>query len=185
LKGTTLLSVGNLVANKGHDISLKALSAIPDATLVIIGDGIEKNSLIRLARDLGHVDRVRILPAMPQTELAEWYAAADVLVLATEREGIPNVIFEALACGTPVVATEVGGIGEVVTSTEAGILMRERSPEALADAVRRIVADPPSRSATSAYAKRFDWKNTTSGQQRIFDRILSTRRERSSLSGLA
>jgi glycosyltransferase involved in cell wall biosynthesis len=78
------------------------------------------------------------------------YGAADVLVLASNREGWANVLLEAMACGTPVVATNIWGTPEVVATPEAGRLVDEATPQALSTAIRELLADPPSRDATRA-----------------------------------
>lgn len=168
-----VLSVGWLIPRKGHDLVIHAVAALPDVTLVIVGEGPEAAALKRLAEQLGSSDRVRFLGSMPQGRLAAVYNAADVLVLASSREGLPNVLLEALACGTPVVATAVWGASEVVAAPVAGRLVEERSPEALGGAIRALLADPPARAAVRAYAQRFDWGPTTAGQIRLFRSILS------------
>jgi glycosyltransferase involved in cell wall biosynthesis len=112
---------------------------------------------------------------MPQAELPRIYSAADALVLASDREGWPNVLLEAMACGTPVVATRVGGVPEVVTSAAAGILVDDPSPDAIAAAARRLLSEPPDRNETRAYAEAFSWDDTTQGQLSLFERILAGR----------
>jgi glycosyltransferase involved in cell wall biosynthesis len=77
-----------------------------------------------------------------------------------------------MACGTPVVASNVWGTPEVVAAPAAGRLMAARTPEALAKAAREVLADPPSRNATRAYAEGFSWDATTRGQKMLFSRIL-------------
>jgi teichuronic acid biosynthesis glycosyltransferase TuaC len=171
--GTVILSVGWLVPQKGFDLVIRAAAALPGTRLIIVGEGPEQAVLQRLARKL-HVDgRVRFLGTMPQQRLATVYNAADVLVLASAREGLPNVLLEALACGTPVVATAVGGVPEIVRVRAAGRLVQERTPEAIAGAVRDLLADPPARPAVRAYAERFGWGPTTAGQLRLFRSILA------------
>ena len=170
--GTVVLSVGQLIPRKGHDLAMRAVARLPEATLVIVGEGPKADGLRRLARRLGSAERIRFLGAIPQERLATIYNAADVLVLASTREGYPNVLLEALACGTPVVATAVGGVPEVVRDSVAGRLVEERSPEALAGAIRDLLADPPARAATRAYAERFGWGPTTAGQLRLFKSVL-------------
>jgi teichuronic acid biosynthesis glycosyltransferase TuaC len=171
--GPVLLSVGWLAPQKGFDLVIRAAAALPDTLLIIVGEAAEKAVLQRLARKL-HVDgRVRFLGTMPQQRLATVYNAADVLVLASAREGLPNVVLEALACGTPVVATAVGGVPEIVRVRAAGRLVQERTPEVIAGAVRDLLADPPARAEVRAYAERFAWGPTTAGQLRLFRSILS------------
>ena len=106
--------------------------------------------------------------------MAEYYCAADALVLASDREGWANVLLESMACGTPVVATNIWGTPEVVAAPEAGLLVQERSPAAIAAALRRLLSAPPAREATRAYAERFDWNATTAGQLRLFNEILGS-----------
>jgi glycosyltransferase involved in cell wall biosynthesis len=133
----TLVSIGNLVPLKGHDLVIRATHAMPDTTLLLVGEGSEYNSLLELTRNLQMQERVRFLGRMPYHELPAIYSAADALVLASSREGWPNVLLEAMACGTPVVATNVSGTGEIVTCPAAGVLMKERSAEGVVEGVNR------------------------------------------------
>jgi glycosyltransferase involved in cell wall biosynthesis len=170
---TTLLSVGNLVPLKGHDLAIQALRLLPEMDLVIIGNGPERAALGALARGPGVGDRVTFAGTLGQEDLRHYYGAADALVLASSREGWANVLLESMACGTPVIASNVGGTPEVVTAPEAGLMMEERTPEALAQAVQRLFARYPDRGATRRYAERFSWAATTEGQLELFGRILS------------
>jgi glycosyltransferase involved in cell wall biosynthesis len=172
LSGPTLLSVGNLVPLKGHDIVIDALGALQSASLLIAGAGPEREALARHAAKRGVEGRVRFLDQLPPEKLAEFYAAADVLVLASSREGWANVLLEAMACGTPVVASSVGGTPEVVTEPAAGLLVKERAAPAFAAAIARLLEHPPARGATRAYAERFSWDRTTAGQIELFRAIL-------------
>jgi glycosyltransferase involved in cell wall biosynthesis len=170
---TTLLSVGNLLPLKGHDLAVRALALLPDADLIIVGDGPERGRLGALVAELKLGDRVSFAGALAQEDLREYYGSADALVLASSREGWPNVLLESMACGTPVIASRVGGTPEVVAAPEAGELMAERTAEALARAVRGLLARNPDRGATRRYAEEFDWSATTAGQLDLFGRILS------------
>lgn len=161
--GPVIAVVGNLVPEKGVDLVLDAVAALPDATVVIVGDGPERARLEAQAHALGIAERVRFLAVRPQRELAKVYSAADVLVLASSREGWPNVLLEAMACGTPVVATAVGGVQEIVTSRVAGRVVAERSGAALADALREVLARPPVQSTVAQFASQFGWQETAVG----------------------
>ena len=172
LTGPTLVSVGALIERKAHDLTIRALSLLPDWRLLVAGEGPERGRLAALARNLGVADRVRLVGPVAHDKLAEIYGAADISVLASSREGWANVLLEAMACGTPVVASDVWGTPEVVAAPAAGRLMRERTPEALAEAVAALAADPPDRALTRAYAERFDWQATTLGQIALFTEIL-------------
>ena len=104
---------------------------------------------------MGVVHGVR---ALPQPALARWYAAADMLLLASEREGWPNVLLECMACGTPVVATNVGGIPEIVKVPQTGCVVQERSAASLAAAVAALWQAPLERRAVRAHAEGFGWQ---------------------------
>lgn len=178
LKRPTLLSVGHLVERKGHHLAIEALKALPDYDLVIIGErGTEAggmvNELHALADDPAVAGRVRFLDNQPQEQLRDWYGAADALVLATNLEGMPNVMLESLGCGTPVVATSVGGIPEIMTVPEAGVLMDERSANGVAAAVNALFAHYPDRKDTRRYAETLSWDETTRGQLALFNRALN------------
>jgi len=175
LTGTVLLMVGNLLALKGHDIVLGALREFSGACLLIIGEGREERNLKGLARALGIQDRVRFLGAMPQEDLAAYYRAADALVLASSREGWPNVLLESMACGTPVVSTRVGGTPEIVAAPEAGMLANERSEHGIVEALGRLFQNYPDRKLTRRYAERFGWDETIRGQLQLFDGVLGIR----------
>lgn len=159
--GTVLLSVGHLTARKGHHLAVAALPRLPEATLVIAGDGWMEGRLRRLAESLGVGDRVRFLGHVDQERLRDVYGAADALVLASSREGIANVLLESMACGTPVVATAVWGTPEVIDVPAAGVLMRDRSAESVVEGVRRLLARYPDRAATRGHACRFRWEQTS------------------------
>ena len=158
-----LLSVGNLIDLKGHDLVIRALEHLPECELMIAGDGELRRSLESLAASLGVAGRVRFLGTVPQSDLVDIYNASDMLVLASSNEGMPNVVLESMACGTPVVATNVGGIPEVVCSSEAGVVIRKRDVEIIVTGVRRLLRDYLGADETRAYAANFSWESTVSG----------------------
>lgn len=175
-QGFTLLSVGNLNEHKGHHLAIEALTTLPDASLVIAGSGPDHAKLESLAARLGLSHRVRLAGPVPQEQLRTYYNAADLMILASSREGWANVLLESMACGTPVVATSVCGTPEVVSAPAAGRLMHERSASALVDAVRQLRENRPERAATRRYAEGFSWDATTQGQLDLFSNILAGRR---------
>jgi teichuronic acid biosynthesis glycosyltransferase TuaC len=170
---TTLGSVGLLIERKGHHHIIEALKYLPDMDLLIIGDGPEKASFQQLAQIEGVTSRIRFLGLLDQAELVRAYNAMDALVLASSREGWANVLLEAMACGTPVVASSVWGTPEVVASPEAGILMKSVDAQGVVEGVRRLFADYPDHASTRCYAEGFSWKATTQGQLDLFSEILS------------
>jgi glycosyltransferase involved in cell wall biosynthesis len=172
--GLVLLSVGHLITRKAHDLVIQALAELPpDTRLLIAGEGPERDALTALAERLGVAPRVTFLGQRPQSDLPDLYAAADILVLASSREGWANVLLEAMACGTPVAASNVWGTPEVVAEPAAGVLVEPRTGAAFAAGIRRLAAALPDRAATRAYAEKFSWDATTEGQLALFGEILS------------
>ena len=169
----TLLSVGHLVERKGHHLVINAMRDLPDFRLVVIGSGEEAENLHELTRAANVHDRVDFIPSIKQTELSTYYGAADALVLASSREGWANVLLEAMACGTPVVATNIWGTPEVVKNRDAGVLVAERTAAALAAGVKALFADYPDHAATRRYAEGFNWRETSEGQMALFRSLLS------------
>lgn len=172
-KGKTLLSVGHLIERKGHDLVIRALIDLPDCHLLIAGDGPEKARLQALASAIGVAERVNFLGSVRPEDMAQLYSAGDILILASSREGWANVLLEAMACGTPVVASNVWGTPEVVCQPEAGLLMRERTPWGVAQGVQALFRSLPERQATRIYAEAFSWDATTAGQLALFRDILA------------
>lgn len=168
-----MLSVGLLIERKGHHIAIEALSQLKDHLLVIAGSGPELTSLQRLAKNLGVEDRVRFAGQIPNEQLKQWYSAANILVLCSSREGWANVLLESMACGTPVVATNIWGTPEVVACPSAGVLMKRRDAPSVVDAVKVLYSSYPERDQTRAHAERFSWESTTNGQLEIFRRVSS------------
>lgn len=169
----TLASVGLLIDRKGHHHIIRALKQLPETDLLIAGDGPDRRALERLAQEEGVSDRVRFLGSVDQNRLREIYNAVDALVLASSREGWANVLLEAMACGTPVVASAVWGTPEVVARPEAGVLMPSLDPQGVAAGVTSLFAAYPDHAATRRYAEGFNWDATTQGQLTLFRAILA------------
>ena len=172
LHGPTILSVGHLIPRKGHDLVIRALTDLVDVSLLVVGEGSERLSLESLAKELGVDDRVRFAGSIEHERMHEIYGAADALVLASDREGWANVLLESMACGTPVVASNVWGTPEIVRSPAAGLLLPNRNPQTISDSIKTLLQDPPARAETRAYAEGFDWSQTTQGQLDLFREIL-------------
>lgn len=177
LEGFILASVGHLIERKGHHIVIEALQQIPDAHLVIAGDGPERTSLEQLAQACNVTDRVSFLGALPHDRLVDIYNAADALVLASSREGWANVLLEAMACGTPAVATDIWGTPEVVQNRSAGRLVPERTAQSVAATIKDLRADLPDRQQTRLYAEGFSWDETTQGLLHLFNSVCQKRQD--------
>jgi glycosyltransferase involved in cell wall biosynthesis len=138
--GTRLvLAVGRLVELKNHALAIAALPQVPDATLAIAGDGPLRPDLERLAAEAGVSERVRFLGV--RTDARALMGAADVVVMPSQPEGLPLAALETLASGTPLVATSVRGLRDLVVDGENALLVPE-DPDALAAALRRVLDDP-------------------------------------------
>lgn len=143
-------AVGRLSAEKGFDLLIRAIAQLVksgrDVGLAIAGDGAEQKNLERLVVELGLADRVRLLGF--QGDLIPFYEAMDVYALSSRREGLPNVLLEAMALEVPVVATKVAGVPTLIDSEHNGVLVEAGNVEALAGAIDRLAGD-------AALRKRF------------------------------
>lgn len=171
LRGTVWLTVGNLVELKGVHLAIAALAEVEAATLLVVGTGRERGRLQQLADRLGVATRVRFAGAVAHDALPAYYNAADVLLHPSSREGMPNVVLEALACGTPVVAAPFAGIDELISAPEAGEIAAERSTAAIAAAWRRLHGRLPERPATRRFAERFGWEAVVAAQCDLYSRV--------------
>jgi glycosyltransferase involved in cell wall biosynthesis len=176
----TLGSVGWLIERKGHHHAIRALSALPDTDLLIVGEGPERTGLEQLAAKRGVSGRVRFLGRIDQKRLPEIYNAIDALVLASSREGWANVLLEAMACGTPVVASAVWGTPEVVAAPEAGVLIKTLDAQGVIEGITHLFSTKFDRAATRRYAEGFSWEPTTRGQLALFRQILARRQPNNS-----
>jgi glycosyltransferase involved in cell wall biosynthesis len=150
-----LLFVGRLVERKGVAVLLRAVALLSrkrDLRLTIVGDGPLRRVLELEADALGVGDRVRFLGFVPDSDMTDHFRAADALVLPAVQdskgdvEGLGVVLIEAIAHGKPVIASDSGGIPDIVIDGESGLLVPPGSPEALAAAIERLLADPGLRS---------------------------------------
>jgi len=141
LEGPLLAFAGRLNAQKALDVALEALAAVEGPSLAFAGDGPERERLERRADDLGLNGRVRFLGARTRPQVLELFAAADASLLSSSWENFPHTVVEALAVGTPVLATAVGGVAEVVRDGENGLLVPANDSDALAGAIRRFLEE--------------------------------------------
>ncbi len=137
-----LVFAGRLTDQKELEVALAAVAAVDAAHLDVIGDGPERPRLEAEAQRLGLGGRVRFLGALPREDVLAHVAAAEAVVLSSAWENFPHGVVEALALGTPVIATSVGGVPEVVHDGENGLLVGPGDADAFAGAVRRFLADP-------------------------------------------
>ena len=154
-----VLVVGHLIARKDPQLALEAaaaMGAVPP-TVVFVGTGALEPVLRARAAELGLAEHVRFEGALPPERLERWYAAADCLLLCSHREGRPNVVIEALACGRPVVATRAGGTAELLAGID-GALADSRDPAELGRRVSAVLESPPDPDALRAQVAHLSWE---------------------------
>jgi teichuronic acid biosynthesis glycosyltransferase TuaC len=155
-----IVSVGALIPAKGFQFLIPSLATIlpryPKARLYIVWEGNDRNKLRSLIQELGLEEHVFLVGGKPNGELKFWYSAADLSCLVSAREGWPNVVLESLACGTPVLATRIGGIPEIITSQELGVFV-EQNRESIATGLEFALSKQWERSAIASYARRRTW----------------------------
>jgi teichuronic acid biosynthesis glycosyltransferase TuaC len=160
-----IVSVGQLIALKGHHRIIRAVRALIDGgldveLLIAGGRGRAEDYEAELRReinDLGLSTRVRLVGHLPPDSLSRLINAADVFCLASDREGWPNVLHESLACGTPVVATDVGAVPEMIPSEQYGIVVRRNDPGALVAALQTALSRDWNRSEIAAWGQSRSW----------------------------
>lgn len=167
-----LVSPGALIPRKGQRLAIEALVALPGVHLALAGAGEDEASLRALAARLGLARRVHFLGQISHEVLPLLLSAADVVVLPSASEGLANVWVEALACGTPIVITDVGGAREIVREPTAGRLVA-RDSASIADAVSEILADPPTQERVAANAAQFSWENNAAELVRFWNCVVA------------
>ena len=174
-----LLSVGNLLPVKRHGLVIEALALLrkthPQARLVIVGGGPLQAELAAQAAGLGLTDAVQLTGPVPQDVLVQWYSAADLLVLASSREGWPNVLLEAMACGTPVLASRVGGVADIVSSSAVGAAVSFDTAHGLQAALSAALAHSYDRAQIRAHALGMGWPEVSEGQLALFAALMAAR----------
>jgi glycosyltransferase involved in cell wall biosynthesis len=141
MTGPTLAFAGRFTAQKSLRITLEALASVDGVALVLAGEGDERPALERAVVELGLENRVSFLGAQTRERVLELFAAADASILSSSWENFPHTVVEALAVGTPVLATATGGVAEAVRDGENGLLVPVGDVRALGDAIRRYVGD--------------------------------------------
>lgn len=173
-----LLSVGPMLPAKGFQHLIAGLALLDGGEtphLYIAGPGDYQRALERQAERLGLASRVKFLGRVAQGQMPLWYQAADLFCFGSLREGCPNVVLEALACGTPVVSTNVGGIPDLVEEGFSGLLFEPGSPEAFAEALKAALARPWDRAAIAAAGARRSWAKVAEEYLTVFQHMVPSR----------
>lgn len=172
IKLPMLVSVGYLNERKGQYLTLQAIKDIPGVHLYLLGDGPDKKKLKQLAIDLAISDRVHFIGVVSQPQLAKFYQAADLSVLASSREGWANVLLESMSCGTPVIATNIWGTPEVVQTETAGYLV-ERDANSIRVGIEHMLGSSIDNEKTRCYAENFRWEEVSDTQYKIFRELVT------------
>jgi glycosyltransferase involved in cell wall biosynthesis len=173
-----VLSVGGLTSIKGFDSLIEAAKMLVEEyheeklSLIVVGEGKLRGQLERMVRSLNLESHVQLVGSVPHGELYLWYNAANVFCLASKREGWPNVILEALACGIPVVGAAVGGIPEIIVNEEIG-LVTGSEPAALASRIREAIHREWNSERIVRYASHLTWDITAASLCQVFDAVIN------------
>lgn len=173
---TTLLYVGRLGARKGLDLALRALAEVDDedVELLIAGTGRHEETLRELARELGIADQVQFLGYVPNENLPVLYSSSDIFLLPSEYEGFGLVLLEAMACGTPVIGVDAGGIPTAVPENDTGQLVR-RQVSGVVSAIDHIRSNKNAgaeiEEAARTYAQEYTWAESTERVAELYQRI--------------
>jgi glycosyltransferase involved in cell wall biosynthesis len=181
-----VFTAGRLVRKKGFEYLIDAMAMMPDPApaLAIAGSGDLSDELQSRARAAGVAPRIRFLGNLAQDDVGRWFAAADVAVVPSIRDsagnvdGLPNTVLEALASGTPLVATSAGGIGSVIEDGRTGLLVPERDPSALARTIGALLRDAELRARIGTQGRamietRYGWNAVALRFERAYDRALA------------
>lgn len=174
IEGPLVVTAGNLIPLKRQALLIEAMRELP-GYLLIAGDGPEHGRLSAHIARAGLEGRVRLLGHLPHADLPRLFAAADVFALASASEGLANVWVEALACGTPIVITDVGGAREVVTSASAGRIV-DSTAKAIAGGILDILGSPPGQGDVVAQVEAFSWERNRDALYAHLDGLVRRRK---------
>lgn len=174
ISGPLILCVGALIKRKGQKLLIEALPKLPDTTLMLAGFGEAESAYRKLAQQLGVSDRVIFKGSVPHDELPQLFGAADIMALVSENEGLANAWVEALACGTPVISSDVGGAPELIKSDCAGRIVDQTS-EAVVNAARELLDNPMPAEEVAQQVSQFSWEENALQAESFFRGVTGQR----------
>jgi glycosyltransferase involved in cell wall biosynthesis len=180
-----ILTAGRLVSIKGINYLIQSMPQIlerfPKAKLVICGDGPEKRNLQKLAEDLNISEHILFTGYISHDEMIQYYRSADVFILPSieiggYKEGLGVVIIEAMACGTPVIGTNIGGITDIIKDDYNGLLIAERSPDDIAKKAVKILtnkeyAEQLKQNALATVNSKYSWSRVVEAFSQIYSQL--------------
>jgi len=173
VEGPLFICAGALIPRKNQKLAIEAMTAFPDATLMLAGQGEEEGNYRALAQSLNVSGRIRFLGGVPHDELPKLIAASDISILVSKSEGLANAWVEALACGTPIIISEAGGARELVRSDVAGRIVGQDS-RAIVEAVKAILEAAPSPEKVRDTVSHLSWKNNGDQLLKIFQQVVGS-----------
>lgn len=183
-----IISVGRFVERKGFVYLIEAVSLLikkyPNILVEIVGDGPDKGTLEKLIRELGVENHIKLIGNISNNELLHLYNKSDLFVLPAiidskgDTEGLGVVYLEAMACKTPVIGTNVGGIPDIIINNQNGLLIPQKDSKALSEAIEYIIKNPKKRKlfAKKGYEtvhKKFNWSSVAREYVSLYHRVLS------------
>jgi glycosyltransferase involved in cell wall biosynthesis len=174
-----ILAVGNVVAVKAHEVLIKAAERLAvhrdDFVCYIVGEGNLRATLSQMVKDKGLAPLIKLVGPKPHREINTWISACDIFTLPSLAEGNPTVMFEALACGRPFIATNVGGIPEVVKDSQYGLLCGPSNDEGLSTILDQALTKTWREDTIMSYAQQFQWETLCQKTQKLYERCLQKR----------
>ncbi len=175
IAGPAILCVGALIPRKNQALLIEALPQLRGVTLLLAGQGESKAEYRLLSVKMGVQDRVRFMGNVPHDNLPALFASADVMALVSKSEGLANAWVEALACGTRVIASNVGGAPELIRSPDAGMIVASDIPSVVA-AIRTLLDSPVPPARVAAQVAHFSWAANAEALEAFFRRIIEQKK---------
>lgn len=184
LDDVVLIFIGNVLREKGVNELMESFCTMAGDLrglhLLVVGDGAALNTLTAKDEKDTVSNRVHLVGRRPHSEIPRWLSAGDILVLPSWREGLPNVVVEAMACSRPVVATKVGGIPEAIEHGKTGVLIEKGDVRALTHAIVQLISNPAERERMGQAGRReaeerFTWKKNAEKTIQVYREVLNER----------
>jgi len=175
-KKRIILTIGSLVKVKGHIDLIHAISELEgrskDILCIILGEGNLRNELQKEIKKCGLEEVIKLVGRKPREELPLWINACDIFVLPSLNEGNPTVMFEALACGIPFVSTDVGGVSEIITSKEYGLICESNDCMDLCNKMLDALNIKWNRDAIQSHALQYEWDSQRQNLLEIYKKFM-------------